>query len=281
MPKVKTAPRRPVGRPCKLYSRTQGILIGKVLEQIVHEAGLAFSMRAGRLEEHWEEYRDMLRGRSLTLISRAVGERGPAANFPTARKAAQDKAAWLRHFTSDEAWLRANLWYNGRDSKANRRPLVCNGHRLVQGDVKTREVPVQFHLWVQFWRDASLRVVYTYGLGVRAAQAMEATEEEPRILAYGLPDSTDAERHKGLCIDFDKAEARSTFGPLGVFNGACKLHANCGIMVVGPNDKGFPAWMSADCKLLSVRLLKRVRKGEELLVDYQLHPDDRCPLCTE
>ena len=277
---MKTPP-RPPGRPSKLYSRTQGKLIGKVFEQIVHEAGLAYSMRAGGLQEHWDEYKQMLRGRRLTLISWAVVERCPAAHFPAARKPAGDKTAWQRHFKNDEVWLRANLYYNGRDSKTNRLPLVCNGHRLVKGDVEARELPMQFHLWVQFWRDPALRVVYSYGLGVRATQDMQASEEEPRILAYGLPDSTDAEREKGLCIDFDKAEARSTFGPLGVFNGACKVHANCGIMVVKPGTGGFPSWMATDCKLLSVRLLKPVFEGEEFLVNYQLHSDDRCPLCEE
>ena len=278
MPKAEREKRGP-GRPCKLYSKVKGTLLGKMQEQVVHEAGLAFSLRSTGQMHLWEEYGGLLKLRGLHLIGKHVVLRCPPAVLPSARAQARNKAEEMRNFVVDEAWLRANFWVNGRDSKVHRLPLACNGHRLFEGNVETRELPQQFHLWVSFWRNPSISVTYSFGLGVMSSRALVASEEEPRVLALGLPDSTDAEQKKGLCIDVDRAADRNTFGPLGVFNGACKLHANCGIKILKAGDKGFPAWMDPDCKLAAMLLLEPVEKGVELLASYKLGPNDHCPLC--
>ena len=84
---------------------------------------------------------------------------------------------------------------------------------------------------------------------------------------------------KGLTVDFYDGSPRSVFGPFALFNGACKDHANCGISLLKSKDPFFPAWLEPDTSLAVITLVKSVKKGEELLADYQLDTDDLCPIC--
>ena len=275
--KVGRRRKRTVGRPAKGYT-IDGALIRKGFAQVQHESGTAHSMRAAGLSGHWDEYRDMLQQRDLHLFDKATAQGCLPAKFPRSRALACTPAKWYQHLLADEEWLQENIWVSGKDSKINKKGFVHLGHRYFRGALCLMKYP-QLSMWVMFWRNPVLKVIYSYGLGVEVKKDIDLEDGEQKVLAYGLPDADDAERHKGLTVDFYDGSPRSVFGPFALFNGACKDHANCGISLIKSGDPFFPAWLAPDTSLAVISLVKSVEKGEELLADYQLDTADLCPIC--
>ena len=271
-------PRLSVGRPPLRYT-IAGDLKYKTFAQVQHEAGTAHSMRAAGLTGKWKEYKKMLHQRGLHLFDLNTAKGCLPAKFPEERALACTPKQWHEHAAADGDWLKEHLWVSGKDSKVNKRGFVHLGHRYFRGELRTMNHP-QLLLWVMFWRHPLLKIIYSFGLGVRAKAGVELEDGEQRVLAYGLPDSDDAERYKGLTVDLYDGVPRSTFGPFALFNGACKKHANCGIFKLKKKDACFPAWLDPKCCLAAIILVKPVAAGEELLVDYKLDDDDACPLCS-
>jgi hypothetical protein len=269
--------KRTVGRPAAGFT-IDGDLMHKTFAQVQHESGTAHCVRAAGLTDKWEEYTGMLQQRGLYLYDKKTTKGCPAAKFPSARALPCTKTKWMECFHTDGAWLREHLWVSGRHSKVHKRGFVHLGHRYFRGEFKPAEHP-QLIMWVLFWRNPLLKVVYSYGLGVKATRDIPLEDGEQKVLAYGLPDSHDGERYKGLTVDFHDGSPRSVFGPFALFNGACKEHANCGIFILKKNSPFFPAWLDPAAYLAVIMLVKPVKAGEELVADYQLDDDDECTEC--
>jgi hypothetical protein len=81
-----------------------------------------------------------------------------------------------------EHGCRSTSGVSGKDSKVHKKGFVHLGHRYFRGVLRPADHR-QLVLWVLFWRNPPLKVIYSYGLGVEVKKDIDLDDGEQKV--YG------------------------------------------------------------------------------------------------